>query len=164
MAAGHAFEITPYGTEAMSVLRIEKGHVVGAELDGRTTPADFGFERMQKKDGDFIGKRSLERPALAYGPRKHIVGLTSEDGKKIPRGAQLVWNPAAPKPVEMLGHVSSTCFSPNLGTYIALALLDDADAYHGKLLYASSPLANSHVCVRVGPSVFIDPQGERARG
>jgi sarcosine oxidase, subunit alpha len=164
MAAGHAFEITPYGTEAMSVLRIEKGHVVGAELDGRTTPADFGFERMQKKDRDFIGKRSLERPALAYGPRKHIVGLTSEDGKKIPRGAQIVWNPTAPKPVEMLGHVSSTCFSPNLGTYIALALLDDAEAYYGKLLYASSPLTDSHVCVRVGPSVFIDPQGERARG
>jgi sarcosine oxidase subunit alpha len=164
MAAGKAFAITPYGTEAMSVLRIEKGHVVGAELDGRTTPADFGFERMQKKDADFIGKRSLERPALAYGPRKHIVGLTSEDGEKIPRGAQIVWNPTAPKPVQMLGHVSSTCFSPNLGTYIALALLEDADAYHGKLLYASSPLTGRHVCVRVSDSVFIDPQGERPRG
>jgi len=164
MAAGQRFGITPYGTEAMSVLRIEKGHVVGAELDGRTIPADFGFERMQKKDVDFIGKRSLERPALAYGPRKHIVGLTSEDRREIPRGAQVVWNPTAIKPVEMLGYVSSTCFSPNLDNYIALALLDDADAYHGKLLYASSPLTNSHVAVRVGPSVFIDRQGERPRG
>ena len=156
--------ITPYGTEAMSVLRIEKGHVVGSELDGRTIPADFGFERMQKKDADFIGKRSLERPALAYGPRKTFVGLTSEDGRKIPRGAQLVWNPTATRPVEMLGHVSSTCYSPNLGNYIALALLDDADAYQGKVLYASSPLAGSHVPVRVGNSVFIDPEGARARG
>jgi sarcosine oxidase subunit alpha len=164
MAAGKEFGIAPYGTEAMSVLRIEKGHVVGAELDGRTTPADFGFERMQKKDADFIGKRSLERPALAYGPRKHIVGLTSEDGRKIPRGAQIVWNPTATKPVPMLGHVSSTCFSPNLGKYIALALLEDSEAYHGKLLYASSPLTDSHVCVRVGHSVFIDRQGERPRG
>jgi len=164
MAAGQEFGITPYGTEAMTVLRIEKGHVVGAELDGRTTPADFGFERMQKKDVDFIGKRSLERPALAYGPRKHVVGLTSEDGRPIPRGAQVVWNPTAPKPVEMIGHVSSTCFSPNLDNYIALALLDDADAYSGKLLYASSPLTSSHVPVRVGHSVFIDPQGERPRG
>jgi sarcosine oxidase subunit alpha len=164
MTAGKDFRIAPYGTEAMSVLRIEKGHVVGAELDGRTTPADFGFERMQKQDADFIGKRSLERPALAYGPRKHIVGLTSEDGRKIPRGAQIVWNPTAIKPVQMLGHVSSTCFSPNLGKYIALALLEDAEAYHGKLLYASSPLTNSHVCVRVGHSVFVDPEGERPRG
>ena len=164
LAAGEDFGIAPYGTEAMSVLRIEKGHVVGAELDGRTIPVDFGFERMQKKDVDFIGKRSLERPALAYGPRKSIVGLTSEDGQKIPRGAQIVWNPTAAKPVEMLGHVSSTCFSPNLGKYIALALLEDSEAYQGKLLYASSPLTNSHVPVRVGHSVFIDPQGERARG
>ncbi len=164
MAAGKDFAITPYGTEAMSVLRIEKGHVVGAELDGRTIPADFGFERMQKKDRDFIGKRSLERPALAYGPRKRFVGLISEDGRKIPRGAQLVWNPTAPKPVPMLGHVSSTCYSPNLGNYIALALLEDADGYQGKLLYASSPLTDSHVPVRVGHSVFIDPEGERARG
>jgi sarcosine oxidase subunit alpha len=164
MAAGKDRGITPYGTEAMSVLRIEKGHVVGAELDGRTIPADFGFERMQKKDSDFIGKRSLERPALAYGPRKRIVGLTSEDGRKIPRGAQIVWNPTAARPVQMLGHVSSTCFSPNLDNYIALALLEDADAYEGKLLYASSPLTHSHVPVRVGHSVFIDPEGERARG
>ena len=164
LAAGEGFGIVPYGTEAMSVLRIEKGHVVGSELDGRTIPADFGFERMQKKDVDFIGKRSLERPALAYGPRKHIVGLTSEDGRKIPRGAQIVWNPTATKPVEMLGHVSSTCFSPNLNNYIALALLDDVEAYQGKLLYASSPLTNTHVPVRVGHSVFIDREGVRPRG
>lgn len=164
MNAGEEYGITPYGTEAMAVLRIEKGHVVGSELDGRTIPADFGFERMQKKDGDFIGKRSLERPALAYGPRKSIVGLISEDGRKIPRGAQIVWNPTATKPVQMLGHVSSTCYSPNLDKYIALALLEDADAYRGKLLYASSPLTNSHVPVRVGPSVFIDPEGARPRG
>jgi sarcosine oxidase subunit alpha len=164
MGAGKNFGITPYGTEAMSVLRIEKGHVVGAELDGRTIPVDFGFERMQKKDRDFIGKRSLERPALAYGPRKRIVGLTSEDGRKIPRGAQIVWNPTAPKPVPMLGHVSSTCYSPNLGKHIALALLEDADGYQGKLLYASSPLTDSHVPVRVGHAVFIDREGARARG
>ena len=164
MAAGEENGITPYGTEAMAVLRIEKGHVVGAELDGRTIPEDFGFARMQKKDMDFIGKRSLERPALAYGPRKSIVGLTSEDGRKIPRGAQIVWNPTVKKPVQMLGHVSSTCFSPNLENYIALALLEDADAYQGKLLYASSPLSNTHVPVRVVPSVFIDPEGARARG
>ena len=82
----------------------------------------------------------------------------------IPRGAQVVWNPTAAKPVEMLGYVSSTCFSPNLDNYIALALLDDSDAYQGKILYASSPLTSSHVPVRVGHSVFIDPEGARPRG
>jgi sarcosine oxidase subunit alpha len=164
LAAGESFDITPYGTEAMTVLRIEKGHVVGAELDGRTIPADFGFERMQKKEGDFIGRRSLERPALAADARRTFVGLTAENHKPIPRGAQIVWNPTVPKPVDMLGHVTSTTYSPNLGTYIALAILDDAESYQDQVLYAASPLTDTHVPVRVGSPVFIDPDGERARG
>jgi sarcosine oxidase subunit alpha len=162
--AGKPWEVTPYGTEAMSVLRIEKGHVVTAELDGRTVPSDFGFDAMQRKSGDFIGRRSLQRPALQEPVRKQFVGLVSEDGRHIPRGAQLVWNPAVKKPVSMLGHVTSTCYSPNLDQEIALALLDKTEEYRDKVLYAASPLTRTYVPVRVTHPVFIDPQGDRARG
>ena len=68
------------------------------------------------------------------------------------------------KPVSLLGHVTSTCYSPNLGQEIALALLDGAEDYHGKVLYAASPLTRTYVPVRVTHHVFIDPQGDRARG
>ncbi|MDH3316233.1 MAG: sarcosine oxidase subunit alpha family protein [Gammaproteobacteria bacterium] len=162
--AGRDFGVTPYGTEAMSILRIEKGHVVAAELDGRTVPSDFGFDAMQRKQGDFIGRRSLQRPALEKSARRRIVGLVSQDGRHIPRGAQLVWNPNADKPVQMLGHVTSTCYSPNIEKEIALALLDDPENRREDLLYASSPLTNMHVPVKVTHPVFIDPQGDRARG
>ena len=162
--AGKPWDVTPYGTEAMSVLRIEKGHVVTAELDGRTVPSDFGFDAMQRKSGDFIGRRSLERPALQKPVRKQFIGLVSEDGRHIPRGAQLVWNPAVRKPVSLLGHVTSTCYSPNLGQEFALALLGEAEDYDGKVLYAASPLTRTCVPVRVTHHVFIDPQGDRARG
>ncbi len=162
--AGRDFGVTPYGTEAMSILRIEKGHVVAAELDGRTVPSDFGFDAMQRKEGDFIGRRSLERPALQKSVRRGFVGLVSENGRHIPRGAQLVWNPNADRPVPMLGHVTSTCYSPNLEKEIALALLDDPQSHGDELLYASSPLTNQHVPVKVTHPVFIDPEGTRARG
>ncbi len=162
--AGAPWDIAPYGTEAMSVLRIEKGHVVAAELDGRTVPSDFGFGRMQRQDTDFIGRRSLERPALAGEARRTFVGLVSQDGRHIPRGAQLVESAQAEPPVRMLGHVTSTCYSPNLEAEIALALIDDAAAWRDKELHAASPLSGQIVPVKVADPVFIDPEGQRARG
>ncbi len=164
--AGAPWGITPYGTEAMGVLRIEKGHVVAAELDGTTLAADFGFDALYRgKASDFIGRRSLDRPALdGSEPRRTLVGLISEDGRHIPRGAQLVSNPAKPKPLQMLGHVTSTCYSPTLGREIALALLRDAQRHRDQVLYAASPLAGHNVPVRVTSPVFVDPDGTRFRG
>ena len=164
LEAGAPWDIMPYGTEALGVLRIEKGHVVAGELDGRTVPSDFGFERLQRPDSDFIGKRSLDRPGLAKENRHSFVGLRSVDGRCIPRGAQLVVNAARPRPVPMLGHVTAACYSPNLSQHIGLALLEDADRYRGEVLYASAPLEGVNVPVEVVHPVFIDPAGERARG
>ncbi|MDX1513313.1 MAG: sarcosine oxidase subunit alpha family protein, partial [Gammaproteobacteria bacterium] len=110
LESGREWDLTPYGTEALSVLRIEKGHVVAAELDGRTVPSDFGFDAMIRKTTDFVGRRSLGRPGLQKQSRHAFVGLVSENGRHIPRGAQIVWNPTAPKPLRMLGHVTSTCY------------------------------------------------------
>ena len=163
MAAGERFDVMPYGTEALGVLRIEKGHVVPNELDGRTIPADFGFDRMEK-DEDFIGRRSLERFRENGRKRRTFVGLLSENGKEVPRGGHLVWNPTAPKPVPMFGHVTSNCYSPTLRRHIGLALMDDAEDWKGKQLYAASPLTASFAPVRITGHVFIDPDNRRPKG
>ena len=163
LATGEPWKIFPYGTEALSVLRIEKGHIVTAEIDGRTLASDFGFERLQRQDSDFIGKRSLEREGLEQ-QRKTIVGLRSNvSGVAIPRGAQIAADPRARAPVTMLGHVSSRCYSPNLKAEIGLALIGAASDHQGKTLYALSPLTDESVAVTVTHPVFVDPNGERCR-
>jgi len=164
IAAGAASGIMPYGTEAMSTLRIEKGHVVvGAEADGRTTADDLGMGALVNAGKWCIGKPLLARPGLTASDRWQLVGLTAIGGT-IPRGAKLVTDPdrAAPNPIE--GHVSSWCWSPNLEASIALALLAGGRGRHGETLWAVSPLAAARVEVRVGPPSFIDPEGARLRG
>jgi sarcosine oxidase subunit alpha len=163
--AGEQFGITPYGTEAMGVLRIEKGHIAGPEIDGRTTPADLGLDALVSKTKDFIGRRSLSRSALVDPARRQLVGLVATDGRSaIPRGAQLLSDPAAPAPVDIHGHVTSCCWSPAIDKPIALALLSGGRARHGEVLWASSPLSGESVQVSVGSPAFFDPEGERARG
>ncbi len=165
LATGAPEGIVPYGTEAMSTLRIEKGHiVVGPEADGRTTADDLGMSKLVSTAKWCIGKPLLERPALRASDRWQLVGLTALDGAKMPRGAKLVADPERPPPNPMLGHVTSWCHSPNLDAWIALALLANGRARHGETLWAVSPLANQKVRVRVGPACFIDPEGERLRG
>ena len=163
--AGQAFGITPYGTEAMGVLRIEKGHVAGMELDGGTTPDDLGLGQLVSAAKDCIGRRSLKRAALAAAGRKQLVGLFPLDGKTaIPRGAQLVADATLPTPNPILGHVTANCYSPTLGKPIALALLANGRALAGKSLHATSPLAGVTVPVTVTNNVFFDPEGARVRG
>jgi len=164
VAAGAEFGIMPYGTEAMSTLRIEKGHVVvGPEADGRTTAADLGMGKLVSPAKWCIGKPLLTRPALTAPDRWQLVGLTAQGGAKMPRAAKLVADPGRSLPNPMLGHVTSWCWSPNLGAWIALALLANGRARHGETLWAVSPLAGAKVQVTVGPPCFIDPEGGRLR-
>ncbi len=164
LAAGTPFGIMPYGTEAMSTLRIEKGHVVvGAEADGRTTADDLGLGKLVNAAKWCIGKPLLARPALTVADRWQLCGLTALDGATIPRGANLIVDPdhALPNPIE--GHVTSWCKSPHAGAWIALALLAGGRARDGEILWAVSPLAGARTRVRVGSPCFIDPDGERLR-
>jgi sarcosine oxidase subunit alpha len=165
LAAGEPFGIMPYGTEAMSTLRIEKGHVViGSEIDGRTTAFDLGMEKLVNPNKWCIGKPLLARPALTSPDRWQLVGLCAESGERVPRGAKIVADPDAPAPVPMHGHVTSWCYSPNVGAWIALALVSRGRERHGEKVWAVSPLANEKVQVTIQAPVFIDPAGERLRG
>jgi sarcosine oxidase subunit alpha len=148
----------------MSTLRIEKGHVViGEEIDGRTTAADLGMEKLVNPNKWCIGKPLLARPALTTLDRWQLVGLTAEGGTRISRGAKIVADPDAATPVPMQGHVTSWCFSPNLDRWIALALVAGGRSRHGETVGATSPLAGERARVTIGPPTFIDPAGERLR-
>jgi len=139
--------------------------VIGAEINGTTTADDLGFGRMTSTKKAFIGQRSLARPAFVETGRQQLVGLKAVDGKsRIPGGAQLVVDPKQSIPMDMQGHVTSTCFSPNLNEPIAIALLADGRARMGEELYALSPLHDVETRVRVVSPHFIDPEGERLRG
>ncbi len=165
MEAGKEFDITPYGTEAMAILRIEKGHVVGGELNGRTTAGDLGFGRMMSSAKDFVGKRAVDRPGLQDPNRAQLVGVVPVDGMtKIPRGARIIDNPDLPTPIPIQGEVTSYCYSPNLKKPIGLALINNGQNRIGEKTYAVSPLNNQTVKVRISDPVFIDPEGERLRG
>jgi heterotetrameric sarcosine oxidase alpha subunit len=164
LAAGKDFDITPYGTEALGILRTEKGHVVGGELNGRTTADDLGFGRMASSAKEFIGKRSLNRPGLTDENRKQLIGLVPADGKTaIPRGAQIVSDPDQALSNPMIGEVTSACYSPNLEMPIGLGIVAAGRARMGETLYALSPMRGERVAVTVTNPVFIDPEGERLR-
>ena len=161
MQAGEEYGITPYGTETMHVLRAEKGYViVGQDTDGSVTVDDLGLGwALSKTKDDFIGKRSLSRPDTVREDRKQLVGLLTEDPETvIPEGAQLVDNPAAPAPVPMIGHVSSSYYSACCGRSIALALVKGGRARMGETIYA--PLANGRVIkATISSTVFYDKDG-----
>jgi heterotetrameric sarcosine oxidase alpha subunit len=165
LEAGREFGLSTYGTEAMAAMRIEKGHVAGAEINGQTTPADLGLARLVSAKKFFVGRRLLERPAMADAARPTLVGLEPVDGvTAIPAGAQLIADVRAKPPVRMLGHVTSATFSPTLGRPIALALLADGKARSGETVVAAAPLDGVAVAARIVHPVFYDPAGERLHG
>jgi sarcosine oxidase subunit alpha len=166
LAAGTSFGLMPYGTEAMMTLRIEKGlFVPGFEADGRTLPDDLGLARMVSTKKEFVGRRSLRRPAFVAPDRKQLVGLMAVDRTQaIPRGAQIVRDLGGAPPVAMEGHVTSVTYSPELGRWIALALVAGGRAALGETRVAASPLTGETVPVTLCPPVFVDPEGERLRG
>ena len=162
MAEGQAFGITPYGTETMHVLRAEKGYIiVGQETDGTVTPDDAGLGwAVGKAKKDFVGKRSLIRPAMMQSDRKQLVGLLTVDPKTtLEEGAQIVADPTEPVPMSMIGHVTSSYWSAALDRSIALALVRNGRTRIGTRL--SVPMPAGPVAVDVVQPVFYDPKGER---
>ncbi len=165
--AGAGEDIIPYGLEAMGILRIEKGHVAGPELNGRATAEDLGLGRLvSARKPDFIGKHLRERPGLKEEDRLRLVGLVPADGtSKLRPGAQIVAEATPTLPGKSLGHITSTAHSPTLGHSVALALLSGGPRRKGETLYAAYFLeAGATVPVRVVDPVFVDPEGKRLHG
>ncbi len=162
MAAGVPYDITPYGTEAMHVLRAEKGFIiVGQDTDGTVTPYDAGLDwAIGKKKPDFVGKRSLARPDIVAPGRKQLVGLLTDDPDIVlEEGAQIVADPDQPIPMTMIGHVTSSYWSETLGRSIAMALVAGGHGMLGETLHIPMP-GKAHA-VKVSDTIFYDTEGVR---
>jgi heterotetrameric sarcosine oxidase alpha subunit len=161
MAAGKPFNITPYGLEALGTLRIEKGHVTGAEIDGRTTAHDLHLEWMLSKKKPFIGQSMMSRPGLTDENRLSLVGILSSSGKPISGGSHIVEEDELAEPATSLGHVTAACYSPALEKYIALALVKNGKSRIGTSAYATAPLTGQHLAVEIVDCHMFDPEGRR---
>lgn len=162
-AAGAEYNITPYGTETMHVLRAEKGFIiVGQDTDGTVTPQDAGMEWVVSKLKDFIGKRSYSRADTARLDRKHLVGVLPS--KRLPEGAQLVASGTdlSTTPVPMIGHVTSSYMSAALGRPFGLALVESGRDRFGEIVQA--PLGDEVIDVEITSPVLFDPEGSRRDG
>ena len=158
---GQEFNITPYGTEAMHVLRAEKGFIiVGQETDGSVTPVDLDMDWIvSKKKYDFVGKRALYRNDTIKKDRKQLVGLKTKDREKVlEEGAQLV-EKITSLPMKMVGHVTSSYYSPNLKSSFALALIKGGIKRKGEILIV--PMEKENIEVEITNPVFIDPENKR---
>ena len=161
MEAGKEFNITPYGTETMHLLRAEKGFIiVGQDTDATMTPIDLQMNWIvSKKKYDFIGKRSLYRSDTMRDDRKQLVGLLTENPDEVlEEGAQIVAN-FNKSPVEMLGHVTSSYYSPNLKKSIALGFVRGGKNMMGQKLII--PMENKKINVTVADPVFLDKENKR---
>ena len=155
----------PYGMEALNVLRIEKGFLTHAEMDGRTTAFDLGLERLLASGKDFVGKVASRRPGLRGSERLQLVGFRSRDpDDEITAGAHLYAVQAPAKADAGQGHTKSVCWSPTLGAWIGLALVRDGRARHGETLRLDDGLRGLRVEVDLCDPVFLDPEGGRMRG
>ena len=164
MEAGAPFGIAPYGLEALSVLRIEKGHAAGGELNGQTTANDLGLGRMMSTKKDFIGAVMATRPALVDHERPSLVGFKPvTPGEPVSAGAHLLRPGAENKARNDEGHITSGAFSPTFGP-IALGLLRRGPQRLGEQVRAYDPVRGRDTLVEVCSPVFYDPEGVRLRG
>jgi methylglutamate dehydrogenase subunit C len=164
MAAGAPQGLRPYGVEALGALRVEKGHVAGPEIDGRTTLADLGLERLASRKKPYVGAVLAQRPALVEPERPRLVGLEClEAGKRLRSGAILFAAGDTPSG-HGRGRVTSVTWSPTAGRYIGLGFYEGGLAQSGRDVVAHSPIQGESVRARIVSPVFLDPAGERLHG
>ena len=165
LEAGAPFGIAPYGLEALAVMRIEKGHVSGPELNGQTSLADLGMGRMGSTKKDWIGRMMAGRPAFAAPDRPGLVGLRPVDrSQRLSAGAHLIERGAAAETANDRGWISSATWSPTLGHALGLGFLAGGGNRVGEVVRAWDGLRGTDVEVEVCAPCFIDPEGVRLRG
>jgi sarcosine oxidase subunit alpha len=162
--AGAPFDMVPYGTEALGVMRIEKGHVAGNELDGRTTARDLGLGRMMSTKKDYIGRVMAGRAALMQPDRMSVAGFKPVDpSQHLHAGSHFVALGVEESAANDQGVMTSVAFSPSLGHWIGLGFLQRGPERIGQRVVAVDPVRNNTVEVEVCAPCFIDSPGERLR-
>jgi sarcosine oxidase, subunit alpha len=161
---GEKYGLTPYGTETMHVLRAEKGFIIaGQDSDGSVTPEDLGMQWAVGYDKPYswVGKRALSRSDTRRVDRKQLVGLKPKDPTVVlEEGAQIVFDPDHAIPMPMVGHVTSSYYSPTLGSGFALAVVKGGHSRMGETVYLPMADGKTHAAEIVSP-IFVDPKGER---
>lgn len=169
MQAGKEFDVVAYGTEALGVMRIEKGHAAGNELNGQTTALHLGLARMAKPEADYIGRTLSQRPALQADNGLRLRGFIPVDrDKRLSAGSHFIAHGTPDNLEHDLGWMSSVAWSPTLGHSIGLGFIEDGINRTGQMVQAVNLLAknttDSRVDVRIVEPCFFDPDGGRQRG
>ena len=164
MAAGEEFNVTPYGTEALGVMRIEKGHAAGNELNGTTTALNLGLGRMVSSKKDFIGNVLSRREGMNARDALNLVGLRPVDASKpVPAGGHLMATTGPVDAAHDQGYVTSAAYSPILESAIGLGFVKSGFERMGEQLRLVNPLEEQDVLVEIVSPHFVDPKGEKLR-
>jgi len=165
MAAGEEFDAVAYGTEALGVMRIEKGHAAANELNGQTTARMLGMQRMVSKRKDCIGNILSERPEMNREDGLELVGFRPVNrSEELPSGAHFLSIGAEAAMANDEGWMTSVAWSPELGHSIGLGFIRNGHARIGETVRAWDGVRGRDVAVEIVSAHFLDPDGERLRG
>ena len=165
MAAGEEFDAVPYGTEALGVLRIEKGHAAGNELNGQTSAQNLGLGGMVSQKKDAIGTKLSTRPEMNRDDDLRLVGFRPKDKSILLTAGAHFLNPGDPEDMAHdQGWMTSVAYSPELGHSVGLGYLKQGSERMGETVRAYSPVRNQDILVEVCSVHHIDPEGVRQRG
>jgi heterotetrameric sarcosine oxidase alpha subunit len=164
MQAGAEYDATPYGTEALSVMRIEKGHAAGNELNGQTSAHNLGMGRMVSQKKDSIGAVLSQRPEMIRDDAIKLVGFRPVNrADKLVAGSHFITRGDVASMDNDQGWMTSVAYSPSLGHSIGLGFIKRGDQRQGEIVRAVNPLMGSEIEVEIVSAHFIDPEGERLR-
>ncbi len=164
MEAGEEFNVVPYGTEALGVMRIEKGHAAGPELNGQTSAYDLGMGGMISGKKDFIGYKLGLREDLLRDDRMQMVGFKPVNSQDLLQaGSHLLNLRDKPSTMSDQGWVSSCIYSPILGHYIGIGFIKSGHSRKGEFVRAVDLVRGNDIEVEICSPHFVDPEGERLR-
>jgi heterotetrameric sarcosine oxidase alpha subunit len=162
MQAGDEFGITPYGIEALSVMRVEKGHVAGGELSGTTTAADLGLGRMMSTKKDYIGRMMAGREGMVAKDREQVVGIRPIDKTdRIRAGSHLLKKDDKPSLASSQGYITSVAYSPMLGCWLGLALFKSGRERHGEIVKVFDGIRNIHMYAEICDPMHYDKENKK---
>jgi heterotetrameric sarcosine oxidase alpha subunit len=162
MQAGAEFDIVPYGVEALSIMRVEKGHVAGGELNGTTTATDLGLGKMMSAKKDYIGRMMAGREGLIDPSRQCVVGIRPVDKRdKLRSGSHLLKKGDKPSMANDQGYITSVAWSPMLNEWLGLALFSRGRERHGEIVQVFDGLRNIHMLAEICEPVHYDRENKK---